>query len=259
MTSHGPEFHAHDNHGNHHKKREDRVKVIRDGPDKNGKSIFAFHKAGHGRRPGRNRRDDADRRRRGVDQVGKLCPGNPEFIRNRAHDASDGQAVKIVVNKNQDAEKHRRKLRAGTALNPLRGEPSEGGRTAGLVHQADHGAEDHKEHQNPHVVAVGEDAYQPALKYVRHSHLKIKAGIEDSPHQDPQKQRAVHLLRDKRQTDRHHRRQKCPDRRVGSRHIRFCPVRRERSRAETCGKKRRSQNQPKQFLLHIFVPFFSDS
>jgi hypothetical protein len=103
MGSHGAEFYFHEDHSHHHHNRKDRIEVVGDRPDKDGETVFSLHKTGDGGGPGGDRCNDTYRGRGGVDQVGQLCPGDFKFVRHRSHDASHGQAVKIIVDKDQDA------------------------------------------------------------------------------------------------------------------------------------------------------------
>ena len=58
------------------------------------------------RRPGRHRRDDADRRCCRIDDIGELRTGDLEAVCDRTHDRTDRQTVEIVVNKNQNTKHH---------------------------------------------------------------------------------------------------------------------------------------------------------
>ena len=57
-------------------------------------------------RPAGDGGDDADRRRRRVDDVGELGPRDLELVRDRSHDRSDSEAVEVVVDEDDDAEEH---------------------------------------------------------------------------------------------------------------------------------------------------------
>ena len=51
--------------------------------------------------PAGHRRDDADGCCGGVDEVGQLCAGDLLPVSDRAHDRADGQAVEVVVHKDE--------------------------------------------------------------------------------------------------------------------------------------------------------------
>ena len=92
------------NHTHHHHNRQDRVKVIGDSPDKDGKAVFSLYKARHSRRPRGYRGYDTHRRRRSVNQISQLCTGYLKLVRHRTHYASYRQTVKIIVDKDQHTE-----------------------------------------------------------------------------------------------------------------------------------------------------------
>ena len=54
-----------------------------------------------------------------IDEIGELGTGDAVAIRHGTHDAADGEAVKIVVHKNQHAEKERSEHRAGAGVHIL--------------------------------------------------------------------------------------------------------------------------------------------
>ena len=87
-----------------HQNGKQGIEVVRDGLDKQGKAVFSFYKSGNGCSPGRNGGNNADRRCCRVDNISQFCPGNLVLIRNWPHDASYGQTVKVIVNKNQYAQ-----------------------------------------------------------------------------------------------------------------------------------------------------------
>ena len=110
------------------------------------------------------------------------------LVRHGTHHASYGQTVKIIIDKNQHAQGYGRQLRAGAGLNMLAGPPSKGRRASGPVHQGHDGSQDHQKHQNSHIVAVGQNAYDSILKDVKHRSLEAEARVEQASHQDAKKQ-----------------------------------------------------------------------
>ena len=154
MDLHGAVINPQKDDQQHHNQGQQRIEVIRDGLYKNADTVFPFYKAGNRRGPGRNRRNDADRRRRGVDQVGQLGAADVIFVGYRTHNGTHGQAVEIVINENQAAQQHGCQLRTGTAFD-MRGRPlTERGGTAGTVHQLHHHAQNNQENQNAYVPLI---------------------------------------------------------------------------------------------------------
>ena len=206
MGAHGAEVHPEQYAGNHHDDSEQGIIIVRDSPDKNGKSVFSFHKSGYCGSPGRNRGYDADRGGSGIDQVCQFCTRNFIFIRNGAHDAAYGQAVKIVVNENQHAQCHRGKLCAGPGLDFAFGEMAESSGAAGSVHQADHSPQNHKEYKDAHIVSVGEHCDETVIEYMGNGAFKGKTGVEQAAHQNAYEQGTVDFFCDKCQKNGHDRR-----------------------------------------------------
>ena len=81
------------------------------------------------------------------------------------------------------------------------GPAAEGGGTARLVHQADHGAQNDEEDQDAHVVAVGHRRYDAAVEHVAHGGLELEVGVEQAARHDADEQRAVNFLGDEGQRD----------------------------------------------------------
>ena len=102
------------------RQREQRVQVQRDGLEEQREAVqrarFRQGRANR-RRPRGDRRDDADRSRRCIDDVRQLCPGNAVLVRHRAHDRADGEAVEVIVHENEHSEERGRKRRAAPAAN----------------------------------------------------------------------------------------------------------------------------------------------
>ena len=185
---HGAVIDFHDGQTDHHGNGQQGVEIKGDGLDKQGQSVLAFHKAGNRCRPGRNRGDDADRRCRGIDQIGQLCPGDPVLIRYGAHDAAYRQAVKVVVDKDQYAQDNGSQLSAYPGFDLLGSPAAEGGGTARFVHQAHHCPQDHQKYQDPQVPCIGEDFDDASGEYMVQGILQVKAGIKKRACQDPDKQ-----------------------------------------------------------------------
>ncbi|MPN00697.1 hypothetical protein SDC9_147893 [bioreactor metagenome] len=75
-------------------------------------------------------------------------------VRHGTHNAAHGEAVKIVVNKNQNPQHDGGHLRTRPGLDVPLGPAPKGGGAARPVHKTHHGPQNHQKHQNAHVVAV---------------------------------------------------------------------------------------------------------
>ncbi len=210
MGFHWPEVHIHKDEGHHHKNGQNSVKIVRDGADKYGKAVLAFHESGYGCRPGRDRRDNADRSRRSVDQISQFRTGHFVFIRYRFHYAAYCQAVKIIVDKNKHAEGDGSKLSAGTGLDFFLGKMPESSGSSGPVHQTYHGSQYDEENKDSYIVTVGKHGGKAVVKNMRERGLEGKSRIKQPAHQYSDKEGAVDFLCDKGQHDRHDRRNESP-------------------------------------------------
>ena len=192
----------------HHVERQHRVQVERDRADEH---LKAGHRAARRdvgvdrRRPGRDRRNDADRGRRGVDEVSQLGAGNLVLVGNRAHDGADGQAVEVVVHKNQRTQQRGRHERGALALELFRRPLTVSAGAAGLLHEHnDHAQQDH-EHQNREVDAVDHRVEQcvkrdPGVKLCHQQRTQCTAG----------EQREIDFLCEQRQQNGDDRRHQGP-------------------------------------------------
>ena len=80
-------------------------------------------------------------------------------VRDRSHDGADGQAVKIVVDENENAEDERCKLRARVGLDVRLCPAAKGSRAARRIDQSDNDAEQDEEEENTRVVGnCGDEA-----------------------------------------------------------------------------------------------------
>ena len=172
--------------------------------------VEALGRGGNCRRPGRDRRDHAHGSRRGVDQIRQLGTGNFVAVRDRAHDGTDGQAVKVIVNENQNAEHERRQLRACVRLDVRLGPAAKGSRAARCVDQRDNNAQQHEEQENARV--GGDRGDQTVIQDGVERRDGRKAAGEQAADQNADEQRAVGFLCDKCQHDRDDRRQQRPGR-----------------------------------------------
>ena len=104
---HSAEIKVAGNHKDHHHNGQQGVEIKGDGLHKQREAVeaAALRKGGTDRRgPAGNRGDDAHRCRGGVDEVGELGTGNVLTVGYRTHHGADGQAVEIVVHKDQRAQ-----------------------------------------------------------------------------------------------------------------------------------------------------------
>ena len=211
MLCHGAVIDPQDCNGDDHDQGQQGIIVIGDGPDKEHQAVGPFRReTGNSRRPGGDRRDDADGRRRSVDQIGQFGPGNVMSVCDRPHDAADGQAVEIVINKDQDTQCHGRQLGAHTGPDMFGSPLAERRGTARLVHQLDHDAQEDQEDQDADIVSVRQLGDHALLENMGQGAYKTETGIKETADNDTDEQRAVDLLGDQCQGDRDDRRQQCP-------------------------------------------------
>ena len=157
MLVHGAVLYLHHDHEDHHGDGEQGIIVIRNRLDEQSDAVLALYETGDRCSPGRDRSDDTDRSCGRVDQVCELCTGDLVLVSYGAHHAADCQTVKIVVDEDQAAEADGGELRAFSAGDLFRSPVSECSTAAGAVHQLNHDAQDYQEHQDAHVVGVGEN------------------------------------------------------------------------------------------------------
>ena len=108
--SHRPKIDLQKNKSKKRHNGQQGIKIERDRLHKKTKTIFAFDKACYRCSPGTHRRDNTNRSRRSIDQVGKFFMTNLKFICNRTHHAAHRKAVEIIIHKNQNTKNNRRYL-----------------------------------------------------------------------------------------------------------------------------------------------------
>ena len=138
MQVHGAVVKAHEHKGDDEHNGQKRVEVIRNGPDKELDAVIVLHNAGDRSGPGGDGSDHADGGGGGVNEIGQLRPGDLLILADRAHDGANGQAVKIVVHKDQHAEKESGEHRAHSGFDMLLRPAAKGGGTARPVYQGYH-------------------------------------------------------------------------------------------------------------------------
>ena len=205
---------AHEADGHDEDQRQQGIEVEGDGLDKQLQAgiLGAVHAAGDSGGPGGDRRDHADRRRRGVDQIRQLDPGDLLGIRQRTHDGADGQAVEIVVDEDQNAQQERRNAGAGLGLEVCRRPAAKGLGAARLIDQRDDDAQDHQEDENAR--AIGDGGNQAIVHDGVHRAGEVVVAVHQATQDDADEQGGVDLLRDERQGDGDDRRDQGPERAV---------------------------------------------
>ena len=199
MNTHQAVVRLHDCQAHHHEDGEKCVEVEGNGADEEVQALAVLCKAGNRGGPGGDGGDDADGGGGGVNEVGQLSAGDVILISDRAHHGAHSQAVEVVVNEDQAAQEDGSKLCAHTGLDVALSPAAKGSGAAGLVHQTHHGAQDHQEGQNAHVVAVREDSDDAVGENVVDGTLKAEVGIQQSACQNTHKEGAVDLLGQKGQ------------------------------------------------------------
>ena len=77
------------------------------------------------------------------------------LIRYRSHDTADGQTVKIIINKDQNAEQDRHKLCAYSCLDMTACPFSECAASTSLIHQGNHATKKYQKYQNTYIIGIG--------------------------------------------------------------------------------------------------------
>ena len=210
MLVHRAEIHLQGHHQDHHRDGEQCVEVIRDGLQEEAHAVLSLDEAGHGRRPGGNRGDDADRCRGGVDEVRQLRTADLMLIGHRTHDGADRQTVEVVVDEDEAAKGDRGELCAGPRPDVLRCPVTERGRATTAVHELYHRTEDDEEAEDADIIAVGQNRDDTIDEDVVDGALEVITGKQERTGQDTEEKGAVYLLRDERECDGDDRRHERP-------------------------------------------------
>ena len=210
VQAHRAVIELHEDERDDEHEREQRVEVIRDGAHEQVEAVVVLDDAGHGGRPGGDRRDHAHGRGRGVDEIGELGAGDLVPVGDGQHDRADGQAVEVVINEDQHAEQEGGEHRADAGLDVRLGPAAEGGAAARAVDKRDHGAEDDEEEHDAGV--VGDGRHQTVVDDGIKAGERVEVGEKQRAEQDAHKQRGVDLLGDEREDDGDDRRHKRPER-----------------------------------------------
>ena len=211
---HGAVVELHENDGDDEDEGHEGVEVIGNGADEKLNTahagVKAFRGRGNGGCPRGDGRNHAHRSRGRVDEVGQLRAGNFVAVGDGAHNGAHGQAVKIVVDENEDAEDERCKLRARVGLDVRLCPAAKGSRAARGVHKRDNDAEQDKEEENTCVVGncSNEAVVDNRVKRGDGGKVRCKQRADN----DANKQRAVGFLADKGKDDGDDGRQQRPGR-----------------------------------------------
>ena len=129
-----------------------------------------------------------------------------------AHDRSDGQAVEVIIDEDQHAQRDRRQLRADIRFDVLGSPAAKRGGAACAVQNANQNAENYQEYQYADVVGIRKHGYDAAGEHVIQRAFKAEVGIQKAAHHDTDEQRGINFLCNQRQTDGDDGRQQRPKR-----------------------------------------------
>ena len=210
VQAHRAVIELHEDERDDEHEREQRVEIVGDGAHEQVKAVVVLDDAGHGGRPGGDRRDHAHGRGRGVDEIGELGAGDLVPVGDGQHDRADGQAVEVVVDEDEHAEQEGGEHGADAGLDVGLGPAAEGGGAAGAVDKRDHGAEDDKEEHDTGV--VGNGGHHAVVDDGVKAGDRVEVGVKQCAEQDAHEQRRVNFLRDEREDDGDDRRHERPER-----------------------------------------------
>ena len=208
VAAHGAVVHAALAEEQHHNNGEQGVEIEGDGTDEQIEAAVILHNAGDGSRPRGNGGDHADGGGGGIDEVSQLGAGNMVAVSNGAHHAADGEAVEVVVHKDEDAQQEGSKHGAAAGLDVCLCPCAEGCGAACLIEQGDEDAQQHEEHEDTGIIT---DGGHYAVIEQRVERLHMEAGIEQGAGHGTDKQGTVHFLGDEGQTDSDDGGDECPE------------------------------------------------
>ena len=110
------------------------------------------------------------------------------LVCDRFHNTAYRKTVKIVIDKDQDAESDGCKLCTGPGFDLIFGIMAESGRTAGTIHQTYHSAQNYQEYKDADIIGIGQYGGEAIIEDVRERHLEGEAGIEQPTYQDSDKE-----------------------------------------------------------------------
>ena len=132
-------------------------------------------------------------------------------VRHGAHDAADGEAVEIVIHKDEHAEKERSEHRADAGVHVLFRPAPERRRAARAVHERNKDAEQDEEQKNTDVPGIRHTGDEAVVDDNIQRFDRREPGHERRAHNDAEEERGIDLLGDQRQSDGDDRRQQRPD------------------------------------------------
>ena len=127
---------------------------------------------------------------------------------NRSHYGAYCKAVKVVVDKDEDAEDYCCNLSTNLCLDVFLCPFTESCRTTCLIHHGNESAKNNKENQDAHIVAVGKGLDYAVLKNVCNSSCKREPREKKSADDDANKEGRINFLCDQCQSNGNDRRNK---------------------------------------------------
>ena len=198
MTAHGAVIHAALAEEQNHNDGKQRVKIERNGADKQIKAAVILHHTGDRGRPGRDGGDHADGGCGGIDEIAELGAGDAVAVGHGTHYAADGEAVEVVIDKDENAQQEGGKHGDAAGPDVRLGPPAEGCGAARLIEQGDQDAQQHQEHEDAGVIA---DGGHDAVIEQRIQRFHMEAGVEQRAGHRADEQGAVDFLGDEREAD----------------------------------------------------------
>ena len=209
MGAHDAEVDARDAQEKYHQQGEQRIQVEGNGAQKQleaGEGAALWHIAVYGSGPAGNGGNDAHRCGGGVNDIGQLGTGNLKAVGHRAHHRANGEAVEIVIHKDQAAQAGSGQ-QSLTLVFDVAGRPvAVSSRTARALHQHDDHAQQHIKNDDVHIHAVhhgGKQGFKGAPG--------AEVGGEQRAEQHTDKQRAVNFLGNQCQHNGGHGRNQRPE------------------------------------------------
>ena len=133
------------------------------------------------------------------------------LICDRTHNTSNCQAVKIIINKDQDSKHDRCKLCPNSCLDVNTSPTPKCCRTSCIIHHADHNSKNNQEYQDSHIIAICQYSYDSIFKYMQYCLFKMEIRPEDSSDRNSDKQGTIHFFRDQCKTNCHNWGYQCPE------------------------------------------------
>ena len=194
VSLHLTEINLKKNEGNHHSDGEKRVEVEGDGHNEGNYCVVTVKEAADCRRPRGDRRNNAYRCCRRVDNVGELRARNSVLIANGTHNLSNGKTVEVVVNEDKASKSDRRKERTLSRLDFVLCPSAVSTRCTRACKDNCKDTENYEEYENS---AVLTELLADYHNRIRECVNNIALCKEKSTDDNTCEQRGVNLLRDK--------------------------------------------------------------